>query len=133
MDVRERMQKAKLIWDEAQDSHCEKEDNEKKKAEDIRRKVAEYLRETVKRKEEEEGRDTSKKKRKYTEAVFLAEQGLKLRQEIAEINKKMREEGLDERRKVKESHQQMMEMQQVFFKICSSSSNSSCWKCNKIR
>ena len=83
-DISERMEEAQLTWEEAKVKDKVNEDNENKRADDMRKKAVERLGETRKRKEEEDGTaETPKKRKRASEAVMLMEQGLKLKQDNA--------------------------------------------------
>ena len=113
-DISERVEEAQLTFEEVRVKGKEKEEQENRKAEDIRMKAVESLAETRKRKEKEDGLETPKRRRKASEAVVLIEQGLKLKQENANQEREFRKEELNERRLARDSLAQMMEGQQTF-------------------
>ena len=80
VDIFDRMDEAKINWDNESDLEKEKQNLEKSKAEDMRKKATESLSETRKRKEEE-GEETivPRRKRKTTEAFSLCQEGLKMK------------------------------------------------------
>ncbi|XP_065063707.1 uncharacterized protein LOC135690167 [Rhopilema esculentum] len=114
LDISERMEEAQLSWAEAKDRIKVNEDKENKKAEDMRMKAVERLGETRKRKEEEDGTETPKRRKKAFEAVVLIEQGLKFKQENANQERELKKEELNERRLARENLSKMMEGQQTF-------------------
>ena len=83
LDIRERMEEAQLLWAEAKEGIKVNEDKENKKAEHMRIKAIECLGETRKGKEEEDGTETPKRRKKAFEEVEIIEQGLKFKQENA--------------------------------------------------
>ena len=90
MDIGERMEEAKLICNNIDDKSRDKENDEKRKADDIRKIVTERFNETKKRKEEDGKEVTPKRNRKYLEAMTLVEQGLKIEEENAKMEREMR-------------------------------------------
>ena len=115
VDIKERMEEAKLIWSEESEKRRDKDKKDKQKAEDMRKKATESLGET-RRREETEGQpqEAPNRKRKSTEALALMREGLKWRREQEERETRIREEELEERRLARESQQMAMKEQQEF-------------------
>ena len=90
MGIGERMEEAKLICSNIDDKSRDKENDEKGKADDIRKIVTERFNETKKRKEEDGKEVTPKRDTKYLEAMALVEQGLKIEEENAKMEREMR-------------------------------------------
>ena len=109
-DINDRMEDAKLVWEEARDR--EKENNEKAKALDMRKKATESLSET-KRRKQEEGDETPKRKRKSSDAFAMIQEGMKTKREQAEIEARLREEELQERQQARQGQQDMFQQQQA--------------------
>ena len=91
MDISERMEEAKLILNNTDDKSREKENGGKRKADEIRKIAMERLSEMKKRKEEDGREVTPKRKRKCMEAMALVEQGLKIKEENAKMERAMRQ------------------------------------------
>eukprot|EP00794_Sanderia_malayensis_P017837 gene17837-biopygen15266 len=113
-DINDRIEDAKLVWEEASDKDREKENNEKEKALDMRKKATESLSETKRRKQNEEGDETPKRKRKSSEAFAMIQEGMKIKREQAQTEAKLREEELQERQRARQHQQNMFQQQQEF-------------------
>ena len=104
MDIFERMDEAKQIWEYENEAEKEKQATENSKAEDMRKNATESLSETRKRKEEEgEEGVKPRRKRKTTEAFSLCQEGLKMKKENLEREMQLREAELEERRLSRQS------------------------------
>ena len=83
MDIFERMDEAKQIWEYENEAEKEKQATENSKAEHMRKKATESLSETRKRKEEEgEEGVKPRRKRKTTETFSLCQEGLKIKKKV---------------------------------------------------
>lgn len=116
IDIFERMDEAKQIWEYENEAEKEKQATENSKAEDMRKKATESLSETRKRKEEEgEEGVKPRRKRKTTEAFSLCQEGLKIKKENLEREMQLREAELEERRLSRQSQTALFQSQQDFF------------------
>jgi hypothetical protein len=115
VDIFDRMDEAKINWDNESDLEKEKQNLEKSKAEDMRKKATESLSETRKRKEEE-GEETimPKRKRKTTEAFSLCQEGLKMKKENFKAEMELREAELEDRKLARQSQVQLAQSQHEF-------------------
>ena len=116
MDIFERMDEAKQIWEYKNEAEKETQATENSKAEDMRKKATESLSETRKRKEEEgEEGVKPRRQRKTTEAFSLCQERLKIKKENLEREMQLREAELEERRLSRQSQTALFQSQQDFF------------------
>ena len=86
VDIFERMDEAKQIWEYENEAEKEKQATENSKAEYMRKKATESLSETRKRKEKEGEGVKPRRKRKTTEAFSLCQEGLKIKRKFGKRN-----------------------------------------------
>eukprot|EP00794_Sanderia_malayensis_P002113 gene2113-biopygen1891 len=124
-DINDRIEDAKLVWEEASDKDREKENNKKEKALHMRKKATESLSETKQRKQNEEGNETPKRKRKSSEAFAMIQEGMKMKREQAQIEVRLREEELQERQRARQNQQNMFSSSRNLWQICRCNSRNS--------
>lgn len=90
------MEGAAMGWNEANAKEKERKSVDKEKVSDMRKKATESLSETRKQKEMEGDEITPRRKRKSDEVMTLLDESVKLKQERAEKELKLREDELQE-------------------------------------